>query len=140
MQVVANKVGKLDMVTAVRLRFEGLSTKQIGEKYGITRQAVEKRIAKVYKRLDPQSIDAYNKHEDSLLTMAKELMVQHAVQPDTIQKASLNNVAYAYTQFNSAQRLLRGESTANHSIKGIVEHHQTTLEALQASLVALEDD
>ena len=131
---------KLDMSTAVRLRIEGKTYQEIGEQFGITRQAVQKRIAKVYDRLDPQSIDAYNKHEDSLLTMAKELMVQHAVQPDTIQKASLNNVAYAFTQFNSAQRLLRGEATSNVSIQGIVAHHAKTLDDLTAQLATLEDD
>lgn len=128
-----------DTKTLLDMKLKGMSYRAIAAKVGMGKSAVQARVTGIYAKLEKDDLEAYNKHEDAILTYAKHVMVQHAVRPEVVEKASLNNVAYAYTQFNSAQRLLRGESTANHSIKGIIDHHQKTLEDLQTTLATLED-
>lgn len=130
---------KIDTKTLLDMKLKGMSYRQIEDKVGLSRSAVHQRITGIYAKLDKDNLDAYNKHEDAILTYAKHVMIQHAVRPEVVEKASLNNAAYAYTQFNGAQRLLRGEATSNISIKGIIGHHQKTLEDIDSAIASLED-
>lgn len=130
---------KLDTQTAIKRKLDGETYKEIGADYGISPQAVQQRICKLIQKIDGSVIKQYDKNEDAILTHAKQLMVHHATQPEVLKKASLNNAAYAFAQFNGAQRLLRGEATSNVSIKGIIGHHQKTLEDIDSAIQSLED-
>ena len=56
------------------------------------------------------------------------------VNPDVLEKASLNNLAYTYTQLNQAQKLERGEATANLNVHNVVDDARTMLEQARRAL------
>ena len=137
---VTRSDAKFSTQDAIKLKLNGESYAQIGAKFGASKQAVQKRISKLIQGMDGDTISQYDKNRDAILSHAQGLLMNHMVNPSTIEKASLNNAAYAWNTLSTHQRLLRGESTANHSIRGIVDHHQKTLEDLQGELAKLEDD
>lgn len=136
MQTVAQQ---LDTQTAIKLKLDGRSYKSIGEEYGISKQAVQQRISKLIQGINSDTLKQYNKNEDTILAHAKELVIQHLVKPEVLQKASANNLAYCFGTLNTHQRLNRGDSTSNQSIQGVVAHHNKVLEELTASLAKLEE-
>ncbi len=114
----------LDTATALRHRLEGMTYVQIGERYGITKQSVHARIVRVFKHLEDklngERVKTYEDNRDKILTVAKSIIVDEIVNPDKIAKSSVNNLAYAYDKLDHAQRLVRGQSTDNVGINGVI--------------------
>ncbi len=116
-------VDKINLVEALQLRFVNkLTYKQIGEKYGVSAQAVEQRISRFKEKFgDSEEIQQYTSNRDGILTVVEREILSRIVDPSKLQKATINNLAYAFQQVFNARRLEEGKSTANlHGIYGLV--------------------
>lgn len=103
----------------LRWRVKGYTIRDIAEKYGLHPSGVAARLKRFEKLLgDPAEILAYRTHEADILDAARLRLVTSLVSKTSgkeAKKASINNLAYAFTQINQAVRLLRGQSTQNVS-------------------------
>lgn len=114
---------RVDLNKAFRDYQKGNSFAQIARDQGVTRQSVRDRLQPLIEMIkDPQQVQAYRENEADLLDgVTMKLARNIAVKADD-PKASVNNLAYAYTQLNNAKRLLRGQSTSNiNALTSIIE-------------------
>ena len=112
---------KIDISKAYDMRFNrGLSFYDIANHFRCSAQAVQQRLQKFSAILkDKPEIDEFENRKADLLSSVEFQLLHKLVDPDTIQKATLNNAAYAYTQVFSANRLTRGKSTENINVHSL---------------------
>jgi hypothetical protein len=127
----------VDLSQAVKLKFiNGLTDPEIGRLQGVTKQAINQAL-EPFKVLmsDNNTLKTFEDNYDRILTHVNMQLMSAILDPVKIKKASLNNVAYAFTQINQALRLHRGESTATIDV-----HNSTTqLKDLEAKRQELLD-
>ncbi len=116
---VDKSTGRVDVAKALKLRLKnGMTINEIADHFGVTKQAISQAL-KSFRGLlnsDASSVEAFDSCKPQLLSAVEQKMLQALLDPDKLQKASLNNVAYAFTQIHSANRLERNLSTDNVSV------------------------
>lgn len=127
---------KVDVATALKMRLvKKMSYQEIADKFGCNKSTVHialKRFEAIIR--EPAEIEAYRQSKADLLESAELQILEKLVDGETIQKASLNNAAYAFTALHNAGRLERGKSTANVDIR----HTQEEIEVLDAEYKELQ--
>ncbi len=108
----------LDLVQAYKLRVVNrLSYAEIAKALNVPKSTVHAALHRLTALVpDPEAVQAFEEVEVSILTSAKEKLLASLVDPDAIQKASLNNRAYAFSQVATHERLLKNKSTVNVGI------------------------
>jgi predicted DNA-binding protein YlxM (UPF0122 family) len=106
---------QIDSLRLYQLRVEqGLTIANIAKIYGVSPQAIHQRLAKVFALLPSKSdVDVYRANRGLVYDAAEMKLMGSIVDSEAIEKASLNNRAYAFSQIHGARRLQAGESTAN---------------------------
>jgi len=97
----------------IELAAQGLSTTDIAKVVNCTRGTVNRRLDKFknwFKSLE--DLDGYSDARGALLDAAEFEMLRSMMKQDKIDKASLNNVAYAFQQVYNARRLESGQATS----------------------------
>jgi predicted DNA-binding protein YlxM (UPF0122 family) len=120
---IDDSVDKINLLEALQLRFiNKLTYKQIGDKYGVSAQAIEQRISRFKEKFaESEDVQKYTSNRDGILTIVERELLSRIVDPSKLSKATINNLAYAFQQVFNARRLEEGKSTANlHGIYGLV--------------------
>ncbi|MCF6155694.1 MAG: hypothetical protein E3K36_10660 [Candidatus Brocadia sp.] len=107
---------KIDVEEALKLRIKHrLSFEEIGKRFDCSAQAVQQRLSKFLAILkDPDVLRAYEENKSAILSSIEMEMLQKMLDPETLQKASLNNTAYTFQQVFNANRLTKGQATEIH--------------------------
>ena len=108
----------IDPLEVYKLRQQHqLSFRQIADITGNTPGGVHKSYQQLLDTLGTRhDIDAYSNARAQLLGAVEHRLVASIVDPDKLEKASLNNVAYALTQVHTMRRLEQGQSTNNIAV------------------------
>ena len=107
---------RVDVSKALRLRMKGATYQEIADIQGVSPQAIEQRLSSFISLIkDPEAVTAFRDSEAEILDAARLKLVKNLVEKADDEKASVNNLAYAFTQIHNATRLIRGESTSNIS-------------------------
>lgn len=117
------KPAKIDIGKALKLRLSGLSLDQVGQLCGgVSRQAIDQALApfKIFLN-NPAAVAAYQENKAPILEHVEMTLVTDLLDNDKRQKASLNNVAYAYQQVASSLRAERGPVGLQLSIPGSLQ-------------------
>ena len=119
---------RVDIGKALKLRLDNkLSYQAIGDKLGCSKQHIHQALTPFLKLIDnPEALHAYQNNRANLLDAAEMELLTKIVDPDKLQKASLNNMAYAIGNLNNLSRLERGQSTSN-----VINIHQDIKELRQ---------
>lgn len=112
----------------LRLKLEGHTLKEIGQRYGIGEAAISKRLGRLLIRLDREQDEAYQRERPAILRAAQRAMLMDIFDPEKRRKATTGNAAYAFTQLHQAERLEVGQSTANVALHALVEAVERDLE------------
>lgn len=106
---------KIDVLQALKLRLHNrLSYDEIAKRFGVTKTAVYHVLSEFAKITEnPEIVEGYASIRGKLLTAGEFELLKEIFDPEKLKKASLNNVAYAFSQVFNANRLERGESTSN---------------------------
>ena len=109
-----------DVLKAYRLRvLNRLSYQEIADQLGEPKSSVYKALAQLVALThDHERLRQYEEIRPALLSAAEERLMASLVDEEAIEKASLNNRAYAFQQLHNARRLESGQSTQNLSILG----------------------
>lgn len=115
----------------------GLSVSAIARRLQIDRRTVDKRITEL--GIEPKHIRAFCEQKADLLA-AKQGQIINAMTPDKIEAASLRDQATAFNVLSNAERLERGQSTANinvHLLKGEIDELEKLEKQIKADLFRL---
>lgn len=112
------KAYHFDVLKAYELRvLNHLSYQGIADQLGAPKSSVYKALAQLVALThDQERMEQYEEIRPALLSAAEERLIASLVDEETIEKASLNNRAYAFQQLHSARRLERGQSTSNTAL------------------------
>lgn len=115
--------GRVDVDEAFKLRLVNhLSYTQIGKHFGVSKQAVQQRLADHIALLDdPEIAKAYEANKSKVLSGVEGRLLTALLDPQKVEAASLNNVAYAFQAVANQNRLEGGKSTSNLSFRGTVD-------------------
>lgn len=117
---------KIDLTKAVKYRSQGLSYREIGIQLcpdnPISPQAVHQALQRFHSIFDaPENTLAYAANKTQVLEAVEEKLLTSLLDDAALQKASLNNRAYAYQQVSSSLRAERGPVGLNLSIPGSLQ-------------------
>jgi hypothetical protein len=114
------KAYDFDVLKAYRLRvLNHLSYSEIADQLGAPKSSVYKALTEMVALThDHERIQQFEEIRPALLTAVEERLMASLVDEEAIQKASLNNRAYAYQQVAQQGRLSRGLSTENVGVLG----------------------
>lgn len=109
---------RLDVAQTWKLRVVNrLSLAEIARSLGVAKSSVHAALQRLQKLIpDPEMTKAYEEVRPTLLTAVEQKLMASLADDETLQKASLNNRAYAFQQVFNARRLETGQSTQNHAV------------------------
>lgn len=109
---------RLDVAQVWKLRVVNrLSLAEIARSLGVAKSSVHAALERIRKLIpDPDMVKAYEEVRPTLLTAMEQKLMASLADDETLQKASLNNRAYAFQQVFNARRLETGQSTQNHAV------------------------
>jgi hypothetical protein len=118
-------VDKIDINKALKLKYLHKNTDEmIGKVFGVTRQAVNKRLKPFQELMTDQStLEAFQGNYTNILRNASMLLSRGIVDPKKIEAASLNTVA-------NHLRLEENKTTDNVGFQGLVAHIQKSADDL----------
>ena len=130
---------RINIAEALKLRLVNhLSYQEIADRYGVCKSAVYQALKRFLSILvEPDELAAYKNHKVDLLSSAEMKLLERLVNDEVMEKASLNNVAYAFKQLFDSGRLEQGKSTGNINILEVtasIEDLQRQAEVLRKSL------
>jgi hypothetical protein len=139
-----HKVGaykrKIDVGLALKLRLHnGLSYDQIGTYFGATKQAVSRALAK-FTNLLAEDVDlkGYEQCRADLLTAAEMTLLNEVIDPAKLQKASVNNLAFALGKVFDMNRITQGKSTSIVVYGDLQKQHEELIGEIAEMEKALE--
>lgn len=107
-----------------------LSNSEIALILGCSERNVGKRLEGQLE--DWETLPAYKKHRADILTLKQREIIRE-VTPEKIKEAKLSELTKSHGELHHAERLERGESTANiHSYREIVQERKRVEEELEA--------
>ena len=130
---------RINIAEALKLRLVNhLSYQEIADRYGVAKSAVFQALKRFLSILaEPDELEAYKNHKVDLLSSAEMKLLERLVNVEVMEKASLNNVAYAFKQLFDSGRLEQGKSTGNINILEVtatIADLQRQAEVLRKSL------
>jgi predicted DNA-binding protein YlxM (UPF0122 family) len=107
--------GLLDTAYLLRMRYaKKMSYAEIGKQYGVSAQAIHQRFQTIDKIFNPEKIQEYESEKPNILSGIETVLLHKILDEGKLEKASINNIAYALQNINNINRLHRGQSTSNH--------------------------
>lgn len=126
--------GKLNLAEVIKLRFErGWTLQEIADKFGATKSGVYQLLQRFSAHLPSNDeVLAYRENRATIYDAVGARLVQHMLNPEKLEKASINNLAFASRQIYEMHRLETGQSTQNiNSLTALISSsHQTSLKKL----------
>ena len=109
---------RLDLAQVWKLRVVNrLSYGEIARAVGASKSSIHAALHRLSKLVpDPDAVKAYGEVRPTLLTAVEYRLMASLTDGETIQKASLNNRAYAFQQVFNARRLEEGKATEHLSV------------------------
>jgi len=108
----------VDYIKALDLYLEGMSITDICKFIGITRKTFYDKFNPIIKLIkDKDIIRSFNDKRSLILDTLELTLLDNMGKKDKIDKASINNLAYAFDKIYNASRLEKNLSTSNTLIK-----------------------
>ena len=134
-----------DLGAALKLRlYNKLTYQQISDQLSVPKSTVVDALKPYLAMIEqPEALEHYRTRKADILEAAEMELVSSLVDPVKLEKASTNNIAYAFGQLNTAIRLERGQSTANvatfEADKALLTELQAEREKLEKQLQTLRN-
>ncbi len=113
------KAQKIDVSKALKLRLQGNTFDEIGAIFSCTGSAVHQALSKFepfLRGVEQGGLTAYSEQRADLFNVVEQHLTASLLDPQAMEKASLNNRAYALKVIHEARRLESGQSTGNISV------------------------
>ncbi len=130
------KRSKIDIGQLVKFRFENnLTFEEIGKKFGVSRQAAEQAFSRHFSVIRSRNdAESYEKYKPVTLSAVEAELLVALIDKGKLEKASVNNVAYAFGVVSNNNKLARNQSTENISSVSMVARVQAELDKTESLL------
>ncbi len=115
---------KINVSQAIAMRAKGMTYQQIADKFNCSKVSVYQRLQHLRPYLDPEAIQQWDSNKSKALSVAEQVLLDEITNPAKVEKASLNNIAYAFQQVYSANRLEQGKATENIGVAMLLQDSQ----------------
>lgn len=105
----------------VDLAERGFSIREVSLQTTIPKSTIHRLFGPLFRALNRPRRDLYREKRVEMLEATEERLLGAVWDDQRLAKASLNNVAYTFTQIHTARRLESGQSTANLQLHQLVE-------------------
>lgn len=122
-----------------RLKIRGLTDAAIARRVGVSRQAITKRVNKLWVAFDPAETSAYTKHEVLVLDDTRRLLLSEMRDPEKLKGAGLRDLAVSFGIITDKRRLIAGQSTENLALCALVDRIERESSPPTGSARALVD-
>ena len=131
---------RINIAEALKLRLvNNLSYQEIADRYGACKSAVYQALKRFLSILvEPNELEGYKQNKIALLSSAELRLLERLVNDEVVEKASLNNIAYAFQQIFNSGRLEKGEATQitdTFALTADLEKVQARIRELEAKRV-----
>lgn len=124
-QVIPYK--KIDLGIAFLLKTKGLSNEIIAKHFGVDIATIKDALAPFKSFFDFCSkypdlvgvVNTYENHKTTVFSLIELRLLAEIMNEEKIQKASINNLGYAFQQIFNANRLVKGLSTENIDVQSL---------------------
>ena|SRR3990167_5865089 len=98
----------------LKLNVKGMPQKKLAELTNTSKTNISRRLGKYISKLellnDPVKMRQYLDNKSNIFNAAEELILDYLVKPETLEKASANNLAYSLQNIYNINRLEQGKS------------------------------
>jgi predicted DNA-binding protein YlxM (UPF0122 family) len=138
---------KINLSEALKMRFENRFTyKEIADHFGVRKQDVHYKIKMFFNRLNASggslglsdTLQAYSLNKQKLMSVAEYQLLVSTLDPAAIEKASLNNRAFAFGTIHKANLLEQGKPTEVIDSRQAILAGLTNLDKLNQELADRE--
>lgn len=130
---------RIDIRRAIKQRLTGMSYKDIATSHGVTKQAVSQALKPIMEMVgDPDVVKAFQDNRADVMDGLSAQLARKLLDPAKIEKASINNLAYALRQLYDMGRLERDQSTANVAV--VHEQANQTLAEVDAEIASITEE
>lgn len=128
---------KIDLGRALEYRLKNrMSYASIGKLFGVSAQAIHKRLKRFSTVLDdPDIISAHEATNDKILTGTMHKLIGAAVEPARVKSASTLQLVTSYGICFDKQRLLRGQATSITGNVDLTADEREQLKILEARII-----
>lgn len=98
-------------------RLKGKSLQAIGDIWGVSHSAISKKLNNIFKLLDKDNLQAYQKNKVSIFTAVEAKLLQSALEPHKLKKMSTRDGIVGFGIVYDKNRLEQDLSTENIAIK-----------------------
>lgn len=114
------RLSRPEMASAIEMHVKGIKTGVIAKALGVSRHYIIELIQSFKPLLEAtKNVEDYEAFRGKLLAAGEYELLKSVTEAQAIERAPLQQRAYAFTQIHNARRLESGQSTAN------VESHVT---------------
>lgn len=123
----------VDTADLFRMRFVNhLTYDEIAKHFQCSKQNVRQRLMKFVAKLPSElQTKIYETNKVKVLSLAELTLLKELFDTKKLNKASINNLAYAFAQIFTARRLEAGQATENISYADLTKQKQELLAAIE---------
>jgi len=131
-----------DLAKALHYRIDkGYALPHIAQIMGITWSTFYRSIKPFLSLMEePERSKAFVKYKPVLMSHIQSLLVEQMTSPDKLSKASLNNLAYAFSQLDNSYRLETGKPTSNINVNNLTPSEIKVIRQFSADSISEEID
>jgi hypothetical protein len=123
---------RFDLAKAVLLKLKGNTLVDISRVLGVRLATTQYHFNKLTHAFqDPELLKLYEKNRIAFLQSLQMTLGVEIFDKAKLKKASVNNLAYAFSQFYNAERLELGQSTSNIAYADMVKAQRDDMERLK---------
>jgi len=123
---------RFDLAKAVLLKLKGNTLVDISKLLGVRLATTQYHFNKLTHAFqNPELLKLYEKNRVAFLQSLQMTLGVEIFDKAKLKKASINNLAYAFSQFYNAERLESGQSTSNIAYADMVAQRHKVLEDLR---------
>lgn len=127
---------KIDTKKALALRLKGNTYKDIANMMGVTEQGVHAHLKPFLPLLEhAEGLPAFKANQADIYDVVRSKLIGSMIEPEKLQKASVNNLAYAAKAMHEMSRLERDQSTSNVAVQHV--EALTSLEAVEKEISSI---
>jgi hypothetical protein len=123
---------RFDLAKAVLLKLKGNTLVDISKLLGVRLSTTQYHFEKLQNAFqNPELLNLYEKNRIAFLQSLQMTLGVEIFDKAKLKKASVNNLAYAFSQFYNAERLELGQSTSNIAYADMVRAQRDDMERLK---------
>ena len=120
METVVDKVApEYTLPNILSQRLQGKSLQEVGDIWGVSGEAIRKKLKRIYTLIDKENLEAYKANKVNIFNAIEVKLLEEAIQPSKLKKLSTRDAVISFGVIHDKNRLEQGLSTENVAIQDV---------------------